>query len=531
MATRYRQNFLAGVVSGLINSNVQTTITGTNFPVIPPGQYMPIVLNPGYYGSTNVNGGPEIVYVNSVIAGVATVTRGQEGTSTSLASVTTVPWIAGNITIDFTLASGILNGDFPAPSSPGQLFVSTTATSAQFTNTLPSGTIIPSGVIISSGVTVSSGVVISSGVLTAGSNVLITNVGSTTTITVTGVTTSNVVITGTVGQITGGGTISSNRTFGLATVGTANIYGTSSGIPIITTDSYGRVTSVTVTGVAATGNYLAISGGTISGNLIVASGLTVSGALNFVSPSLGGVVATSGQSAVWNGSKWAPATISGVTTSGNYLSTSGGTISGNLIVASGLTISGVLTTSSEIDTGDLTVGGNITVTGTSIQIGNGTFNNNLTISGVTTTSGLTIRGNTTVSGNTTVNGNLSISGTITAASGSIANSAVSVSSPKFVGNASSYTTLVADANLNQLILIDYAATNLITIPSNTYSIGANLNFLQTGTQTNCVISGAAGVTIYSKGFASTLPVLNGQFSAATAVQYNTNTWVVFGDIV
>ena len=525
MATRYRQNFLAGVVSGLINSTGQTTITGTNFPVIPAGRYMPIVLNPGYYGSTNVNGGPEIIYVGSVTSGVATVTRGQEGTSTTLASGTTVPWIAGNLTSDFTLGSGILNGDFPAPSSPGQLFVSTTTTSGQFTNILPSGTIIPSGV------TISSGVVISSGVLTAGSNVLITNIGSTTTITVTGVTTSSVVITGTVGQITGGGTIGSNRTFGLATAGTAGTYGTSSNIPIITTDSYGRVTSVSVTGVAATGNYLAISGGTISGNLTVASGLTVSGALNFVSPSLGGIVATSGQSAVWNGTQWAPATISGGTTSGNYLPTSGGTISGNLVVASGLTISGAITTSSEVDTGDLTVGGNITITGTSIHIGNGTFNNNLTISGVTTTSGLIVRGNTTVSGNTTVNGNLSISGTITAASGSIANSAIAVPSPKSVGNISSYTTLVADANLNQLILVDYSATNLITIPSSTYSIGANLNFLQTGTQTNCVISGAAGVTINSKGFVAALPVLNGQFSAATAVQSSSNVWVVFGDIV
>jgi len=517
MATRYRQNFLAGVVSGLINSTGQTTITGTNFPVIPAGQYMPIVLNPGYYGSTNVNGGPEIIYVSSVTSGVATVTRGQEGTSTTLASGTTVPWIAGNLTSDFTLGSGILNGDFPAPSSPGQLFVSTTTTSGQFTNILPSGTIIPSGV------TISSGVVISSGVLTAGSNVSITNIGSTTTITVTGVTTSSVVITGTVGQITGGGTIGSNQTFGLATAGTAGTYGTSSGIPIITTDSYGRVTNVSVTGVAATNNYLAISGGTISGNLTVASGLTVSGALNFVSPSLGGIVATSGQSAVWNGTKWAPATISGGTTSGNYLPTSGGTISGNLVVASGLTISGAITTSSEVDTGDLTVGGNITITGTSIQIGNGTFNNNLTISGTTTTSNLTVKNNTTVSGN------LSISGTITATSGSIANNVVAVPAINQLGVIGSYTTVAADAN--QLVLISNALTSGIAIPLNTYSNGASINFLQTGTQTNCVISGATGVTIYSKGFSATLPVLNGQFSAATAIQYGNNTWVVFGDIV
>ena len=155
MSTRYRANFLAGVASGIINSLGQTTITGVNFPTtIPPGQYMPIILNPGYYGSANANGGPEIAYVTAVTGTVATVTRGQEGTSSTLASGTTIPWVAGSLASDFTLSSGIRNGDFPAPASSGQIFVSTSTISGQFTNTLPSGTIVPSGVTISSGVTI-----------------------------------------------------------------------------------------------------------------------------------------------------------------------------------------------------------------------------------------------------------------------------------------------------------------------------------------------------------------------------------------
>lgn len=155
MSTRYRANFLAGVASGVINSLGQTTITGVNFPTtIPPGQYMPIILNPGYYGSANANGGPEIAYVTAVTGTIATVTRGQEGTSSTLASGTTIPWVAGSLSSDFTLSSGIRNGDFPAPTSSGQIFVSTNTISGQFTNTLPSSTVIPSGVTISSGVVI-----------------------------------------------------------------------------------------------------------------------------------------------------------------------------------------------------------------------------------------------------------------------------------------------------------------------------------------------------------------------------------------
>lgn len=56
-------------------------------------------------------------------------------------------------------------------------------------------------------------------------------------------------ITGT-GALTGGGDISSSRTISLTTAGTAGTYGNSSSVPVITTDTYGRVTAVTPTNIA-----------------------------------------------------------------------------------------------------------------------------------------------------------------------------------------------------------------------------------------------------------------------------------------
>ena len=118
---RYRSNFQSGVASGITTS--QTTITGSNWPTtIPSGQYLPVTLNPGYFGASNTSG-PEIVYVTSVTGNAATVLRGQEGTNGALVSGT-VPWISGPLVSDFTLLSGMNNGDFPVPTASGQILTS-----------------------------------------------------------------------------------------------------------------------------------------------------------------------------------------------------------------------------------------------------------------------------------------------------------------------------------------------------------------------------------------------------------------------
>jgi hypothetical protein len=140
MATRYRADFLYGVASGVIASSAQTVITGTNWPTtIPSGSYMPIVLNPGYYGAT---GSPEVIYVTSATSTVATVLRNQEGTSPT--NGTTVPWIAGPLVTDFGILNQLANGDFPTPSASGQFFVSSasgTSSSPYWSNFIPAGSV------------------------------------------------------------------------------------------------------------------------------------------------------------------------------------------------------------------------------------------------------------------------------------------------------------------------------------------------------------------------------------------------------
>ena len=131
MTNRYRQNFQAGTASGVLASLSTTTITGTGFPTSISG-YMPIVLNPGYYGSTtNTNGGPEIVYLapggSSTIANV--LARGQENTAGTLVSGN-VSWVAGPLVSDYSLTNQFANGDFPSPTTSGQLFVSSGTASA-----------------------------------------------------------------------------------------------------------------------------------------------------------------------------------------------------------------------------------------------------------------------------------------------------------------------------------------------------------------------------------------------------------------
>ena len=102
--SRYRVNFAQGVAYNVSGTGAQLTISGINFPQVS-GTYMPIVLNPGYFGATNTSG-PEIVYVTSVNSSgtVATLSaRAQEGSS--LASGAVVPWVAGPVVADFDVSN------------------------------------------------------------------------------------------------------------------------------------------------------------------------------------------------------------------------------------------------------------------------------------------------------------------------------------------------------------------------------------------------------------------------------------------
>ena len=116
----------------------------------------------------------------------------------------------------------------------------------------------------------------------------------------------------------------------------------------------GIVTGHTSSIALISGNLNTVSG--VAYGALQSSGGTISGPLNITTATIGGVAATSGQSMVYNGTQWAPATISGGggTVSGNYLPTSGGTISGNLVVASGLTVSGTISGTTAVFSGGVT---------------------------------------------------------------------------------------------------------------------------------------------------------------------------------
>lgn len=90
----------------------------------------------------------------------------------------------------------------------------------------------------------------------------------------------------------------------------------------------------------------------------------------------------------------------------------------------------------------------------------------------------------------------------------------------------SYTLALADAT--KVVEMNNANANTITVPLNSsqaFATGAQISIVQTGAG-QTTIAGDTGVTVNS---ASGLK-LRAQWSAATLVKRDTNTWVVFGDL-
>jgi len=97
------------------------------------------------------------------------------------------------------------------------------------------------------------------------------------------VPTSRLVSAGT--GLSGGGELNADRTISLANVGTAGTYGSSSSVPVITTNAQGQVSSVTSSSIAIAGSQVSgnISGnaGNVTGTVAVANGGTgATGATN-----------------------------------------------------------------------------------------------------------------------------------------------------------------------------------------------------------------------------------------------------------
>jgi hypothetical protein len=250
----------------------------------------------------------------------------------------------------------------------------------------------------------------------------------------------------------------------LISTGTSGTYGTVSGVPVISTDVYGRVSNVTVTGIqisesqvtnlvsdlaskVPTTTIVTGTAGRITGGGTLASNITFdlatagpgSGALgtsasqtpNITVDAYGRVISVSNQSIAI-----AESQVTNLTTdlAGKYPYT-GGTVSGNVVVASGLNVSGSTTTngfvnqSNETISGVLTVFGNTVLSGTNFSLYSSTVGGSTASSGQAmvyngsqwqpgtvssyniAASGGTISGNLVVASGLTVSGSTVISGT------------------------------------------------------------------------------------------------------------------------
>ena len=161
MTQRLRSNFKTGTIASL-NTGSETL----NFPngssglgnitiTSGTGVYLPLVINPASFNST-ASPASEIVWVYDYSSGATTakVWRHQEGTSDPGVNWPTGTVLAhGSLARDFTLVSGIVNGDFPAPTASGQWFVSQAsgAVNPAWVDAIPttklSGTLPASGVV------------------------------------------------------------------------------------------------------------------------------------------------------------------------------------------------------------------------------------------------------------------------------------------------------------------------------------------------------------------------------------------------
>jgi len=179
---RQRVNFYSGVISSLATSTSGTTTTitgnglGIGFPVPTGVDYIPITLNPGYFGATNTSG-PEVAYITAGGSStIANVTRVME--NSIAATGTNVPWVAGPLVSDFDVSNLTSTGTLTLNNGlyvPGTITVGIINSQNDVnafnltTNTLTVGTNIGNSAILG-GNTVISGNLSVSGTVTIGGN-------------------------------------------------------------------------------------------------------------------------------------------------------------------------------------------------------------------------------------------------------------------------------------------------------------------------------------------------------------------------
>lgn len=97
----------------------------------------------------------------------------------------------------------------------------------------------------------------------------------------------------------------------------------------------------------------------------------------------------------------------------------------------------------------------------------------------------------------------------------------------FIAKTSDYTIALADSG--KTVTVNSGSTVTITVPTNSsvpFAIGTRIDFVGLGSGT-VAFGAASGVTINSK---NSWLKLNAQYSGATIMKTDTNTWVLIGDL-
>jgi len=132
-------------------------------------------------------------------------------------------------------------------------------------------------------------------------------------------------------------------------------------------------------------------------------------------------------------------------------------------------------------------------------------------------------------GSNTFVGNQTISGSLSISSGS----EVTVNGPfrsRLVINTQAADYTLAAADEGEMVLMTSGGLNVVTVPSSStvnFSTGAQVMITQGGAGQTRITSASTGVTLRSAN--SALKIAN-QYSAATLIKTDTDTWYVFGDI-
>lgn len=112
-----------------------------------------------------------------------------------------------------------------------------------------------------------------------------------------------------------------------------------------------------------------------------------------------------------------------------------------------------------------------------------------------------------------------------------ANTIIYPSTPTFTSNA--YTLVIDDAG--KLLLASNGATaGTVNIPTNAsvaFPVGTQVSITQTGSGQLTIQAASSGTTtVNSTGATATAPLLRVQYSSATCIKTDTDTWLVVGDI-